>query len=131
MELIGLTPDVNGHENPFYVPLLFKDLDGAKRKQSWHYHSAVGMLVLYNPDPSFGIQWYIDADFAGSWAKAGAENPENVMSRTGFIIIYAGYPVLRQSKLQTKIALSNVRSDSLYAFDGRAGKCFSITFAET
>eukprot|EP00957_Ditylum_brightwellii_P061553 4671249-Ditylum_brightwellii.AAC.1 len=42
--------------------------------------------LVYKPDPSLGIQCYVDADFAGSWNKADADNPENVMSRTGFTI---------------------------------------------
>eukprot|EP00957_Ditylum_brightwellii_P188761 14368558-Ditylum_brightwellii.AAC.1 len=43
LELIGLTPDVKGYGNPAHAPLLFKNLDDAKRKQSWHYRSTVGM----------------------------------------------------------------------------------------
>eukprot|EP00957_Ditylum_brightwellii_P017618 1327252-Ditylum_brightwellii.AAC.1 len=57
--------------------------------------------VLYNPDPKRGIECYVDADFAGSWSKADADNPENVMSRTGYIIFYADCPVLWSSRLQT------------------------------
>eukprot|EP00957_Ditylum_brightwellii_P097940 7459419-Ditylum_brightwellii.AAC.1 len=48
--------------------------------------------IVYNPDPSLGIQCYVDTDFAGSWAKADADKPENVMSQTGFVIMYAGCP---------------------------------------
>eukprot|EP00957_Ditylum_brightwellii_P117330 8948690-Ditylum_brightwellii.AAC.1 len=62
--------------------------------------------VCYHLNPDLGIQCYVDANFAGGWSKADADNPENVMSRTRFIIFYAGCPVLWQSKLQTEIALS-------------------------
>eukprot|EP00957_Ditylum_brightwellii_P037432 2831682-Ditylum_brightwellii.AAC.1 len=50
--------------------------------------------IVYNPDPSLGIQCYVDANFAGSWAKADTDNSENVMSSTGFVLMYAGCPVL-------------------------------------
>eukprot|EP00957_Ditylum_brightwellii_P170845 13003591-Ditylum_brightwellii.AAC.1 len=62
--------------------------------------------IVYDPDPNLGIQCFVDADFAGSWSKANTDNPENVMSCTGFVIMYAQCPVLWQSKLQTEIALS-------------------------
>ena len=67
--------------------------------------------VVYKPDPERGIECYVDVDFAGSWAKADADNAENVMSRTGFVIYYAGCPVLWQSKLQTEIALSTAEAE--------------------
>eukprot|EP00957_Ditylum_brightwellii_P021006 1583558-Ditylum_brightwellii.AAC.1 len=38
--------------------------------------------IFYEPDPSLGIQCFIDADFAGSWSKEDADNPENVMLHT-------------------------------------------------
>eukprot|EP00957_Ditylum_brightwellii_P001052 83337-Ditylum_brightwellii.AAC.1 len=34
--------------------------------------------LVYKPNASLGIQCYVDADFAGSWSKADADNPENV-----------------------------------------------------
>eukprot|EP00957_Ditylum_brightwellii_P161775 12317169-Ditylum_brightwellii.AAC.1 len=34
--------------------------------------------LVYKPDASLGIQCYVDTDFAGSWSKADADNPENV-----------------------------------------------------
>eukprot|EP00957_Ditylum_brightwellii_P006294 477661-Ditylum_brightwellii.AAC.1 len=36
VELVDFTPDVN-----------VRDLDGQKRKQSWHYRGAVGMLSYH------------------------------------------------------------------------------------
>ena len=62
--------------------------------------------IVYHPDKTKGIECYVDADFAGGWYQADANNPENVMSRTGYAIYYAGCPVLWSSKLQTEIVLS-------------------------
>eukprot|EP00957_Ditylum_brightwellii_P121571 9271324-Ditylum_brightwellii.AAC.1 len=50
--------------------------------------------IIYEPDPNLGIQCFVDADFAGSWSKTEADNPDNVMSCTGFVIMYADCPVL-------------------------------------
>eukprot|EP00957_Ditylum_brightwellii_P059646 4527413-Ditylum_brightwellii.AAC.1 len=33
--------------------------------------------IVYVPNPNLGIQCYVDADFAGHWSKADAENLEN------------------------------------------------------
>ena len=67
--------------------------------------------IHFTPDISKGIECYVDADFAGAWDKADADNPENVLSRTGYIIFYCGCPVLWCSKLQTEIALSTAEAE--------------------
>ena len=150
--------EVNGRDNPVAKPILHKDLAGLKRKHSWNYRSAVGMLrflsgtsrpelamaihqcarfnndpklsheraiiricryllstetkgIIYKPNQLLGLQCYIDADFAGGWIQVDANNPENLMSRTGFVIMYAGCPNLWCSKLQTKIALSTTEAE--------------------
>ena len=66
---------------------------------------------MFNPDETRGIECFVDADFAGGWNQADADNAENVMSRTGFVIMYAGCPILWQSKLQTEIALSTAEAE--------------------
>ena len=53
----------------------------------------------------------MDVDFTGSWDVGDSNNPENVMSRTGYIIQYAGCPVVWRNKLQTKIALSTMEAE--------------------
>ena len=67
--------------------------------------------VKFEPDPTRGIECFVDADFAGGWNKVDSDNPENVLSRTGNVIFYAGCPVLWCSKLQTEIALSTAESE--------------------
>ena len=52
----------------------------------------------------------MDADFAGGWIQVDADNPANLLSRTGFVIMYAGCPILWSSKLQTEIALSTTEA---------------------
>ena len=67
--------------------------------------------IKFTPDSSKGIECYVDADFAGNWHKADSDNPENVLSRTGYVIYYGGCPVFWCSKLQTEIALSTAEAE--------------------
>ena len=67
--------------------------------------------VVCRPDKSKGLECYADADFAGGWDRGDSENPENVMSRTGYLLTYAGCPVTWCSKLQTEIALSTMEAE--------------------
>ncbi len=60
---------------------------------------------------SRSIECYVDADFAGGWASGDTSNPESVLSRTGFVIMYAGCPIYWCSKLQTEIALSTTEAE--------------------
>ncbi|MEY3108605.1 MAG: hypothetical protein RL730_956, partial [Actinomycetota bacterium] len=67
--------------------------------------------LKYSPDPNRGLECYVDADFAGGWSSGDHSNPECVLSRTGFVIMYAGCPVTWTSKLQTEIALSTTEAE--------------------
>lgn len=67
--------------------------------------------LIFQPDPTKGIEVFVDADFAGSWDRADSANPENVLSRTGFVIMLCGVPVLWASRLQSEIALSTAESE--------------------
>lgn len=149
---------MKSRETPVGKPLLHKDLLGEKRKQSWNYRSAAGMLnylvnstrlelsmavhqcahftnelmlsheraitricryliligdkgIVYRPNKNIGLQCYVDADFAGGWAQVDSDNPENLMSRSGYVVMFAGCPILWCSKLQTEITLSTTESE--------------------
>ena len=67
--------------------------------------------IHYKPDSTRGLECYVDADFAGGWSSGEYTNPECVLSRTGFVIMYAGCPITWCSKLQTEIALSTTESE--------------------
>jgi hypothetical protein len=53
----------------------------------------------------------VDANFAGGWDPGDAMNADNVYSRTGYVIWYAGCPIYWQSKLQMEIALSMTEAE--------------------
>ena len=57
--------------------------------------------MVYAPDPTRGLEVWVDAEFAGSWDPSEADSADNVYFLTGFVISYADCPVFWQSKLQT------------------------------
>jgi hypothetical protein len=42
--------------------------------------------IIYKVDKSKGIAVYVDTDFAGGWSSAVADNADNALSWTGFVI---------------------------------------------
>jgi hypothetical protein len=53
-----------------------------------------------------GFECYVDADFSGAWNRAfAATDPSTAKSRGGWIVFYAGCPIIWASKLQTQVAL--------------------------
>ncbi len=67
--------------------------------------------MKYTSDSTKGIEVYVDADFSGgSWDPGDPLNADNIYSRTGYVIQYAGCPIYWQSKLQTEIALSTAEA---------------------
>ena len=67
--------------------------------------------IVYKNDKTRGLECYVDADFAGNWDKADSENAENYFSRTGYVIMYTGCPLVWARKLQTEVALSTAESE--------------------
>ncbi len=61
--------------------------------------------MIYALDPKWGLEVWVDADFAGGWNPSEADNADNVYTCDGFVIYYAGCPVFWQGKLNLKIAL--------------------------
>ena len=57
------------------------------------------------------LECFADADFAGSWDRTDPLDPENVKSRSGHIIKFAGCPIHWGSKLQDLVSLSTVESE--------------------
>jgi hypothetical protein len=66
--------------------------------------------IIYKPDRSKGLECYVDADFSRGWTQ-DASNAENVLSRTGYVIMYTSCPIFRVSRLQTEIALSTAQAE--------------------
>jgi len=67
--------------------------------------------IRFSPDPEKGFECYVDADWAGNWNKNYPDDPSNAYSRTGYVILYAGCPIVWGSKIQSLIALSTAEAE--------------------
>jgi hypothetical protein len=65
----------------------------------------------FTPSEKFAVDCYVDADYAGLWRYEDDQDPVSVKSRTGYILIFAGCPLLWVSKLQTEVALSTLEAE--------------------
>jgi hypothetical protein len=71
--------------------------------------STKGYILCSSSDHT--LNWYVDADFAGTWSSTTTEDPNALKSRTGYVITFASCPVFWCSKLQTEIALSTTEAE--------------------
>ena len=67
--------------------------------------------LLLKPDTSRGLECFVDADWAGSWTHESSHDPISTRSRTGFVIMYAGCPLLWKSSMQSLTALSTTEAE--------------------
>ena len=68
-----------------------------------------GMVI--NPTNELSIDAYPDADFAGMYVYESPTDSACAKSRSEFITVFAGVPVMWQSKLQTETALSTMEAE--------------------
>ncbi|CAJ1933345.1 unnamed protein product [Cylindrotheca closterium] len=68
-----------------------------------------GMFI--EPDLRKSFEVYVDADFCGNWNERYGHDPDTARSRHGYVITYAGVPIIHKSQLQTEIALSSTESE--------------------
>ena len=67
--------------------------------------------VILDPKVN-SFECYVDADFCGNWnPETASDDPATAKSRTGYVIKYAGCPVIWQSKLQTEVTLSTTEAE--------------------
>ena len=67
--------------------------------------------LVMKPDKRRGLECYVDADWAGSWQQRSANDPLSAHSRTGYVIMYAGCPIVWKSSMQSLIALSTTEAE--------------------
>jgi len=68
--------------------------------------------TIFKPDKSKGLEVFVDADFAGNWDKLEAPfDRDTARSRHGYIIRYAGCPILWKSQMQAQISLSTTEAE--------------------
>jgi hypothetical protein len=67
--------------------------------------------LIMTPTDSPCIDTYPDSDFAGLYSYEDPHDPHCARSRTGFVILAFGCPIMWKSKLQTEIALSTMEAE--------------------
>ncbi|KAL7484019.1 hypothetical protein ACHAW6_009661 [Cyclotella cf. meneghiniana] len=67
--------------------------------------------LIMTPSSVPRVDCYPDADFAGLYGHEQAVDPHCARSRTGYVILAFGCPVLWRSRLQTEIALSTMEAE--------------------
>jgi hypothetical protein len=67
--------------------------------------------LIMTPGFDHRVDCYVDSDFAGMFSVEHCHDPVSVKSRTGYVILYRGSPLLWVSKLQTQIALSTMEAE--------------------
>lgn len=67
--------------------------------------------LIFKPNLQDGFKCFVDADWAGNWNKDQPNELAGTLSRTGYIIMYAGCPIVWGSKMQTLVALSSTEAE--------------------
>ena len=67
--------------------------------------------TIVTPTGDLSLNCYVDADFAGLHQRDPDRSPSAAKSRTGFIIMLGGCPILWKSQLQTEISLSTLEAE--------------------
>jgi hypothetical protein len=70
------------------------------------------LVTCFKPNQDKGFKYYYDADYSGNWNKHLTPfDPSTAKSQSGWIVFYAGFPVIWASKLQTQVALSTTEAE--------------------
>ena len=66
--------------------------------------------MLIKPNNSNELNCFLDSDFSGNYSVYPDQDPTSTKSRTGYVSLYQGCPILWVSKIQTQCALSTMES---------------------
>ena len=70
-----------------------------------------GIIISSSQTRPLSLDLHVDADYAGNYTAADADDPRAVFSRSGIVITCGNVPVLWRAKRQTQIALSTMESE--------------------
>jgi hypothetical protein len=68
-------------------------------------------MGMYLRPNGHSFEVYADADFCGLWGTIDPSNPITSKSRTGYVVMYSGCPIIWASQLQSEIALSTTEAE--------------------
>ena len=63
------------------------------------------------PDTEKGIECCVGAELSVGWNKEEFRDPDSLLSRTGYVIMYAKCPIIWEIRLQTVIAFSTTEAE--------------------
>jgi hypothetical protein len=70
--------------------------------------------LKFKPNSSKGFEDYCDTDFSGNWNCEFAEtNPSTAKLRSGWIVFYAGCPIIFASKIQSQCTLYTTEAENI------------------
>ena len=67
--------------------------------------------LIFRPSLDWKVDCFVDADFCGLWGSEDPEDPIVAKSRTGYVILLAGCPLLWKSSLQTETSVSTMMAE--------------------
>lgn len=70
-----------------------------------------GLILRPQSSNPLDIKCYVDADFAGLYKQEDPNDPHSVKSRSGWVILIGGCPIVWKSKLISEICLSTMESE--------------------
>ena len=70
-----------------------------------------GLIMKPTDVSSLNMDVYVDSDFMGLYGRELRSDPDNVKSRTGYVICLNNCPIIWSSKLQESIALSTMMAE--------------------
>ena len=72
----------------------------------WYLLKTKNRSLILKPDPTCGLECHVDYDWAGSWQDRSSHDPLSAHFSTGYVITYAGCPIVWAPRMQSLIALS-------------------------
>ena len=66
--------------------------------------------LVFTPYGSNDLECYINAYFSWEWCREDTDQVGSVLSRTGYMIKFANFPIVWVSKMQTEISLSKTEA---------------------
>ena len=67
--------------------------------------------LIVKPDGTLNLNCWVDADFAGLHGREPESNPASAKSRYGYIVTFAGVPLVWKSQLISEICLSTLHAE--------------------
>ncbi|MGB0808420.1 MAG: reverse transcriptase domain-containing protein, partial [bacterium] len=68
-------------------------------------------MIIRPMDAKLHLNLYVDSDFCGLFGREDPRDPNSVRSRTGYVIILCGWPIIWKSQLQSHLSQSTLEAE--------------------